>query len=331
AHSVQLHGIGEPLTSPSFWRALEGNHFHKDCEVSFNSNLTILDDKRINRLLQFNGKLLINISLDAATEQTYRRIRGYDFNIVLNNLRRLVSARGDRPLPIVFMNMTLMRENIEEVVQFVELAKDLGANGVLFGHLNRLPGEYMARYKITQEDGWRFDYAQQGLWNFPDLSNKWIRAAVQRGDELQIPVNLDHNKVVFFDEEEDGLDATPHGTSESTSDTDGQISVKDCNYPWNWAIVASDGRVAPCCFSTNVVGNINEDKFETIWNGDRMQELRRDVLADRINTICKGASCKYVQAMNATTAPEVELETREPSITERLRKVFIAFWRRTSR
>jgi len=157
AHTVQLHGIGEPLTSPSFWRALEGNHFHEDCDVQFNTNLTILDDKRIARIKRFNGKLLINVSLDAATEQTYRRIRGYDFSIVLNNLRRLFSARGDRRRPIVYMNMTLMRENIEEIVQFVELAKELGANGVLFGHLNRLSGEEMSRFTTTQEDGWRFD------------------------------------------------------------------------------------------------------------------------------------------------------------------------------
>src|SRR5258708_17931664 len=89
AHAVQLHGIGEPLTSPSFWRALEGNYFHEDCDVTFNTNLTILDDKRLDRIMRFNGKSLINVSLDAATEQTYERIRGYDLNIVLNNLSRL--------------------------------------------------------------------------------------------------------------------------------------------------------------------------------------------------------------------------------------------------
>ena len=71
-------------------------------------------------------------------------------------------------------------------------------------------------------------------------------------------------------------------------------TVKDCRYPWQWIVVWANGDVRPCCFALHAIGNLNEASFEDIWNGTVMQELRRDVLRDRVNRICCDAPCKYV-------------------------------------
>lgn len=199
ARSLQLHGIGEPLASPAFWRSLA--HIPGDCDASINTNLTVLDDKRLQRLVGSNIRV-VNVSLDAATALTYRRIRDFDFDTVVGNIRRFMTARqaAGRRTPMLYMNMTLMRSNIEEVPAFVHLAADLGADRVCLWHLNRWPDAEMQRYRIDR-DGWHFDYATEGLWNHPALSNRMIREAQTVARERGIGLYLDENKDVFFLEE----------------------------------------------------------------------------------------------------------------------------------
>jgi len=307
ASVAQLHGIGEPLASPAFWRLLEGDAFHHDAELSINTNLTLLNDHRLALLLEAKAKLAINISLDAATEQTYRRIRGADFDQVIANIARLRASRGSRKRPVIYMNMTLMRENIEEAPMFVELAHRLNVDAVCFWQLNHWPNKEMARYKSDQE-GWHFDYAAQGLWNYPELSDRCVRAAVRRGAELGFAVHLDASKTLFFHEVETTAQTeTPVDDEtmalQSLSEVEAPApdvhaapeTVKDCRYPWEWAMITSDGSVRPCCHATAAVGNLNVSSFAEIWNGRYMQTLRRNVKANRIDSVCHGAACKYVQ------------------------------------
>jgi radical SAM protein with 4Fe4S-binding SPASM domain len=76
-------------------------------------------------------------------------------------------------------------------------------------------------------------------------------------------------------------------------------TVKDCRHPWQWILVSANGEVRPCCFAPRPIGNIGEASFEELWNGATMQQLRRDVLADRVGEICRDAPCKYVQNMGS--------------------------------
>ncbi len=197
ASKIQLHGIGEPMISPTFWRILEEVPFHPEADVFINSNMTLLDDHKIKVLTGLPVKLTINISLDAARPQTYRRIRGGDLNRVLSNIEALRHARKGS-YPNLWINMTLMRENIEEVVEFIELAHRLGTEAVCIWHLNRIPDADMARLRSTRGD-WHFDYVSQGLWNFKSLSNQWIRSAIERAKELNVNLRLDASKIVFYD------------------------------------------------------------------------------------------------------------------------------------
>ncbi len=73
------------------------------------------------------------------------------------------------------------------------------------------------------------------------------------------------------------------------------MPINECQYPWTWAVISSNGEVRPCCFSALPVGNLNQDDLAEIWNGEVMQQLRLDILADRINPVCRGAACRFVQ------------------------------------
>jgi sulfatase maturation enzyme AslB (radical SAM superfamily) len=197
SNNVQLHGIGEPLASPAFWDSLK--FIPESCDSSINTNLTVLDDRRLKNLVASQLRA-INVSLDAARPETYQKIRGFSFEEVTNNIRRFVDARREsgKKFPLLFMNMTLMRSNIEEVLEFIDMAADMGADSIYFWHLNHWPDEEMAPY-VLEREGWTFDYKKEGLWNFPELSNEYLRKAEIRARERGINLRLDQNKTVYFD------------------------------------------------------------------------------------------------------------------------------------
>jgi MoaA/NifB/PqqE/SkfB family radical SAM enzyme len=199
ASEVQLHGIGEPTNSPAFWRLLRELPPPEVCASSVNSNLTMMDEKRIDQILNSNLKI-INVSLDAGTAETYQKIRGFSFEVVTGNIERLIKSRRERRqiYPMVLMNMTLMRSNIEELGDFIRLAERLGADAIHLWHLNHLADDEMARY-VVERDGWTFDYAREGLWNYPSLSNRCIRDAVELAREKCIALALARNTEVYFD------------------------------------------------------------------------------------------------------------------------------------
>jgi len=202
ATGVQLHGIGEPTNSPAFWDLLGDLAPPESCASSINSNFTHIDDARARKLLESNLKI-INVSLDAASAATYRKIRGFSFATVLGNLERFLvarRARGQR-FPLVYLNMTLMRSNIEELKDFVRLGARLGVDYLHFWHMNKWSEAEMARY-VVERDGWTFDYSKEGLWNHAALSNRCIREAVTLAQEIGVPLRLDINKEVYFDEPE---------------------------------------------------------------------------------------------------------------------------------
>jgi MoaA/NifB/PqqE/SkfB family radical SAM enzyme len=291
--SIEAYGIGEPLASPAFWQLLTSSKISPETDLRVKSNLTILDGRRIRSLIDVDAKVTISVSMDAATEETYRRIRGFDFSQITANISKLVEARGPKAYPRIFLNMTLMRENIEEAPQFVDLAKKLGADAVQMSHLNRWPSAEMSRYDTTR-DGWTFDYAEQGLWNHPVLSNRCIRDAQQRASELEIPLILDQRKIVFFAEKDTGAGEPPETTRAMTDQSDDLETVRDCRHPWQWAMITSDGAVRPCCFA-HKIGDLNRESLADTWNGHGYRQLRQDILNGRINRVCVGAACKYVQ------------------------------------
>jgi MoaA/NifB/PqqE/SkfB family radical SAM enzyme len=182
---IQVYGVGEPLLSPSFWRTLELLPAVPGIRTAINSNGTLLTEERMDRLLDSRLNL-INFSLDAASPETYRRIRGADFDQVIGNIRELVcrrNLRASRRLTIS-LNMTLMRENIEELPAFVDLAADLGVDGIAFWPMREF--EYADGWRTTKQ-AWEFVYEAQLLKHCPELANRMIEAALQRAGEKNLP------------------------------------------------------------------------------------------------------------------------------------------------
>ena len=287
AGTIQLHGIGEPTASSAFWRLIQRLPGQSIGDV--NSNFTLLNDARLEKLAASSLKT-IHVSLDAARPETYRRIRGFDFEKVVNNIRRFIQYRNNsgKSTPRLMINMTLMRENIEEAVEFVELAHRLEVDGVEMWHLNVLDPEEAARYQHDR-DGWIFKYADQVLAEYPALSDEWMTRASTRATELGVPLVLPRNgRQIFYEI------ASPE-PGEAVGKKARRSTTRDCRNPWRWLMVTSNGDVRPCCYATSGVTNLESVSLEEAWNGESMQQVRRELLQNRVPSVCRGAACEYVK------------------------------------
>ena len=190
AKRSQLHGIGEVMVSRTFWSALDTiTHTHTGTPfLSINTNALLLNEKNAARLLASKISEL-NVSFDATTADTYQKIRGGDFNKLLNNVRGFMRAReaaGRHDLRVV-MNMTLMRANIEELPDFIRMAKELGADEVQYWRMN--DGDfYHAQKWVVQKGDWRFSYLDELPMYYPNLFNSTIREALRVGEEIGMSI-----------------------------------------------------------------------------------------------------------------------------------------------
>ena len=63
-----------------------------------------------------------------------------------------------------------------------------------------------------------------------------------------------------------------------------------CMYPWMHLHVYPDGRATPCCMADHQrapsCGNANQSSLKEIWNGDRMKQIRVNMLSEQASPEC---------------------------------------------
>lgn len=70
-----------------------------------------------------------------------------------------------------------------------------------------------------------------------------------------------------------------------------------CTSPWNQVLVEVDGETRFCCEGKTIIGNLNTESFETIWNGDEARRYREEMAAGRGYKVC--ATCVRMQQAKA--------------------------------
>jgi MoaA/NifB/PqqE/SkfB family radical SAM enzyme len=134
---VDFTGGGEPTTHP---RLADMVRVAKEagCEVGFSSNGTMLDSGLAESLVSLDQDW-ISFSVDAATAETYERIRqGAEFETVMRNIETLRDIKIARhsQAPKMMLVFVMMRENFHELPIYVELAHELGIEQIIFKNLD---------------------------------------------------------------------------------------------------------------------------------------------------------------------------------------------------
>jgi pyruvate-formate lyase-activating enzyme len=129
-HTVQLDitGSGDPFASPIYWnylKELAAAPIHPNLRIGLQTNGVMMTERRWQDIRPLWPHIHnINVSVDAATADTYKIVRkGGNFEVLVANLDHLdaMIARGDLPILSTWVNnFIVQRDNFRELQQFME-------------------------------------------------------------------------------------------------------------------------------------------------------------------------------------------------------------------
>jgi len=199
----------------------------------------------------------LNISLDAAEEHTYKRVRkgSPPLREVIANIAGFMRVRAETGIDCpVSISFTLMRSTLAEWPDFVRLGARLGVDIVISRHLEAFTAE-------MEKDSLWHDQAA-----FNQAREEIITLAESLGIEVTIPPPF-------------------AGVS--------RAGRRLCAEPWNSAVVLGNGDVAACCVPGLVMGNLNKSSMQEIWNGKSYRDLRASVNSATPEPVC--AACPMLR------------------------------------
>jgi MoaA/NifB/PqqE/SkfB family radical SAM enzyme len=167
AHTVVLSAGSEPTVSPHFEEILRIASGWPMDELKFLTNGTLFTESMSTAVLD-SRVTQIDVSVDGACADTYEKIRrGARFDRLVRNLKRLheMKRRRGQSTPLVQFNVTLMKSNLDELEQFVDLAEECGVERIGCRHLMPYAGLNMAH---------------ESLFDIPAQANRSFRAFIAR-------------------------------------------------------------------------------------------------------------------------------------------------------
>ena len=238
---VTLMGWGEPTVHPHFSAMLRFLH-ERGVRKYFCTNGMRLD-KLQNDIFDFEVEVFA-VSMDGKDAHTNQRLRrGLDFDKVIGSLREITAQKRRLNLVCPHINfvMTMMRSNIEQLPDMVDLAAGIG--------LNEVKGVFLTAFNK--------DLLHESLHNHIDLVRRYFELAEQKAKKNGILLKLPHLP---------GQD--PAGTA----------AHKPCYTAWRDFFLGSDGYVRGCMSSPNKLFHIDQyEDFAAMWNSLEYQGWRRTV------------------------------------------------------
>lgn len=313
SHVINLNGMGEPFISRNIKDQIDvyvgyGNR------IVANTNMSYLDDALIERIGRDFDWLAI--SIDGATRETYESVRhGLSYDTLISNLYRLKEKTPDL---LKIISMVIMRQNVCEMPELVELAHEVGAKQVVFLNLN--PNIIIGNFHDVMS-------------NYPKVVEYYSVKALEKGEALGIRVvvanapNLNRN--ITFEEITEELQKMNSIPKWKTADEEkammetAQIlnryvethsQLQDTTVPTkvtcsgicDWLLTNcytdQHGNVSMCCrnFIYRAGTVEKEGEFIKVWNSPLMQKTRAIFYAGYLPESClqcgmiEGGELKYL-------------------------------------
>jgi len=250
---VALLSGGEPLMNPE-WQAMAGALREAGLEVWLLTAGLALAKHAAAAVAACDS---ITVSLDGTNASTYRAIRGLDaFDKVCEGIRA-VAGRG----ATVNLRVTLQRSNYRELREFVRLALELGVAKVSF---------------LAVDVGNAHAFARRGDAELPlALAGDDLPLFAELIDELER--SHPHEFHSRFIAESPAKLRRIHQYFAALNGLDSFPPVR-CNAPEFSAVIAADGRVAPCFFIPGT-GVHAQDGLASALDHPHMAELRASIRA----------------------------------------------------
>ena len=134
---ILLAGNGEVFFSKSYRKILENESLgSSNLELAILSNGLLFNEENFSRIKIKRKSIGVSISIDACTEQTYKKVRrGGNFSKLCENLKYISALRTKGDIVHFQLNFVVRADNVHEMGDFVDFAKKLNVDTVRFSKL----------------------------------------------------------------------------------------------------------------------------------------------------------------------------------------------------
>lgn len=251
--------FGEITIIPELLDYLRAARRHGFRGVHFVTNATRNDADFWHAIARERLISYLIVSLEAAEDPLYKRIRGHSFAHFHSVLQLIEKAFSSATPAIPFLlNAVCMKENLDQLPAITRLAADVNAHELHFVHLN--PTNYANRSpdKLCVES--------QHL-------DTCVRSDVLKVFAEVIQIAADRNLKIRLPE------PFPELTDDSSLRTSPAAEAAPpallCDRPLKWVQVGMSGEIYPCCQMSQRVsmGNLEQKSFADIWTDQGYRSL----------------------------------------------------------
>jgi MoaA/NifB/PqqE/SkfB family radical SAM enzyme len=152
-----LAGDGEVFAADSY-RAIYESEKCNPKYIRLLSNGTLFTKERWDNFIRNKScRVMLTVSIDAATKETYESIRrNGNFEKLVRNMQFASELRKNGQLAYFRMNFVVQRENYKEMVSFVEWGESLGVDEIFFTKIlnwGTYTDEEFKNISMMEEDG----------------------------------------------------------------------------------------------------------------------------------------------------------------------------------
>jgi len=242
---IGVTGIGQSFLNPDFMKMVK---LCKDREIYIEmyDNFRFLDYKKSKKMVKW-GLDKIYVSIDAATEETYKKVRpGSDWNIVMKNIKDMDRAKKEKNsyYPELWFHFIVSKDNIDEMEKYLEMINDLNVD-VKQIQFSRC----LHKFK---------EIADQ----FVDIPDETKNKIIEKGKDCGLRVSWN-------------VDAPDY-----------KPPMDRCSV-WIMPFIFVDGTVIPCCSLNEQndrpwqretsLGNIFKTPFREIWYGNKYTKMLKGI------------------------------------------------------
>jgi len=251
-----LAGAGDPLLCPDFVPIMQHLHAaYPTVEISVTTNGIALN-RELGEAMLACGIKMLNISLNAATKDTYLRLMQVDaFDRICEQIRdfsKLCREHGRGPQ--LQLSIPIMRCNVEELPLLIQFAHEVGAGAVNVFYCRFYPRE------IRNDKDGGFLPDKESLYFYQELSDRIVTESERLAQRLG--VQLMHEPLF----------------------SQGYVP-KSCSWTDNELMIGFDGEVFPCGggelhFKKKLergeynFGNALQQPIEEFWNNGLYRAIR---------------------------------------------------------
>ena len=130
-HRFIISGNGDPFASKYFMDFFQNfdQKQYPDVKIKIQTNGLLLTSEKWDSIEKSHDAIdWISVSVDAATEETYKINRGGDFKKLLKNLEFVSELRKSGKIKRFYINFVVQANNYKEIKQFIELGLKLGCD-----------------------------------------------------------------------------------------------------------------------------------------------------------------------------------------------------------